>query len=289
MAAKTQILFFFLAVLFSANLQIEARVSTFFSKFTRFHTNDDNVTDPKLPITKEPTPAPAPALAPEVEGFPAPELAPVPASTTPEVQAPSPAPEYFIYTESENGYGLYGTRTSTTDDQTPSTVDVKDEDEILSEELVGGESFERGYNQNKDSYKNNIGGNPSSTRTYGTAFNSIGGNPTTTSIYKQYSNNGYRRSYDGNSGYNNNGYYTSNNPNGYDQIQRQGMSDTRFLENGRYYHDVKNDNVNYYNNRYETERGSSKDQGSYGRSENLNEFNTMEEYEKYQESQHYVP
>lgn len=282
MAAKTQILFFFLVLFFSANLQTEARVSLFFSKVTHFNTNNkDNVTDPKLPLTKEPTPSPTPA--------PAPELAPVPAPTTPEVQAPFPAPEYFSYTESENGYGLYGTRTSTTNDRTPATVDVEDEEEILSEELVGGESFERGYNQNKNLYNNN-GGNPSSTRTYKTGFNNIGGNPSTTSTYKHYYNNGYRRNHDGNSGYNNNGYYASNiNTNGYDQIQRQGMSDTRFLENGRYYHDVKNENGNYYSNAYGTERESSKDQGYYGGSENRNEFDTMEEYEKYQESQHYVP
>lgn len=288
-SAKNQILFFFVVVLFSSNLQIEARESKFFSKVVSFITihNNDNVTEPKLPVTKEPTPSPSPspAPAPEVEGFPSPELAPVEAPT------PEIGPEYFTYTESGNGYGLYGTQTST-DDQTPATIDAE-EHEILSEELVGDdESFKRGYNQNKNLYKYNYGG----------------GNPSTTTN-KYYSNNiGYAGNYDGNRVYNNNGYYRSNKPsglsknyydvnnnnNGYGQVERQGMSDTRFLENGRYYHDVKNEDLNSYNNSndvYEsTERESSyKDQGYHGGRENRNEFDTMEEYEKYQESQHYVP
>ncbi|KAJ8761076.1 hypothetical protein K2173_000755 [Erythroxylum novogranatense] len=43
---------------------------------------------------------------------------------------------------------------------------------------------------------------------------------------------------------NNNNYYYSD---AYGNTEKQGMSDTRFLENGKYYHDVKNENKYYTN------------------------------------------
>ncbi|KAE8674269.1 Protein E6 [Hibiscus syriacus] len=49
---------------------------------------------------------------------------------------------------------------------------------------------------------------------------------------------------------NNNNYYNGNN--GYNG-EKQGMSDTRFLENGKYFHDIRNEN-NYYPNQLENSR-----------------------------------
>ncbi|XP_048328146.2 protein E6 [Ziziphus jujuba] len=219
-------------ILLVSVLQIEARQSKLFSKVIHFKTNK---------IVTVPTPSPSPSPAP------APEPAPVPAT----------APE-FGYPQSENGYGLYGTRgadqfTPTTD-EIPTSVGA--ENEILSEELVG-ESFETGYHQSKNLYSNN-GGNSAS-------YNS---------------NNGY---YTDN--YNLNGFSKNYDSNGY-EVEQQGMSDKKFLDNVRYYPDVKNENNNFYNAGHESETGSLRHKSSYGGIENPNEFDTTEEYYKYQESQH---
>ncbi|KAL0797318.1 hypothetical protein Bca101_052492 [Brassica carinata] len=78
--------------------------------------------------------------------------------------------------------------------------------------------------------------------------------------------------------YNNNGYtYTTNNYNdnrrGYgNEEERQGMSDTRFMENGKYFYDTRGRSSEYTPNsrRYESARGN----------DHPNEFETMEEYYK---------
>ncbi|GFS41290.1 hypothetical protein Acr_00g0073550 [Actinidia rufa] len=82
--------------------------------------------------------------------------------------------------------------------------------------------------------------------------------------------------------------------------EKQGMSDTRFMENGKYYYNVKNEN--YYNG-YETEKrigsegyyngNKENDSEGYYNGNKENEFDSMEEYERqqgYPESQgEYVP
>ncbi|KAL5571106.1 hypothetical protein UlMin_020703 [Ulmus minor] len=227
--------FFFLLLLFFAPLEVMSRESKFFSKLTHYTV----VLDPKLPVTKTPTPAPAPEVilaAPELAPVPfspvatpvsSPELAPVvPAPApglAPVVLTPGPAPEVLVETQNEYGYNRYGNDHGSNQEfpskqQTPTTTDL--ESEILTEELTGGEGFERSNN-----YENNGNG------------------------YRAYSSrqNGYVK------GYNNNGYH---------QTEQQGMSDTRFLENGRYFHNERN---------------------------SRNVFDSMEEYEKYQESRGYVP
>jgi len=69
------------------------------------------------------------------------------------------------------------------------------------------------------------------------------------------------------------------------------MSDTRFLENGKYYYNANTvNNENYNLNGYESERGSTaENEGYYEKSQYPNEFDTMEEYEKQQEEQGYTP
>ncbi|XP_075668160.1 uncharacterized protein LOC142638053 [Castanea sativa] len=262
--------FFFLLVLFSS-LQIQARESRFFSKFTHDNANY-NMPVLKVSLTAEaPTPTPEPTLTPA----PAPAIEPVTAQT-PEV-TPEPT-----YSESENGYGygLYGHASNQfpPTKETPTTTTTNFEDENLSEELTG-ERYKTGYpktnlynyNSNPNNYNNN--GNPNN---YNNGFSS-----------SYSSNNGYTTNYNSNgyaNNYNTNGYYNSN---GY-QSERQGMSDTRFMENGKYYFEVQNVNTNL--NGYESGRGTAKNEGYYGNNMYPNEFNTMEEYEKQEESQkEFVP
>ncbi|KAK1420426.1 hypothetical protein QVD17_22010 [Tagetes erecta] len=65
-------------------------------------------------------------------------------------------------------------------------------------------------------------------------------------------------------------YSTSNNGNMYNN-EKQGMSDTRFLENGKYYYDVNMENVNSnanMNTRRYNSRNEYNTQGYYGNNEN---------------------
>ncbi|PSS05680.1 hypothetical protein CEY00_Acc18949 [Actinidia chinensis var. chinensis] len=88
--------------------------------------------------------------------------------------------------------------------------------------------------------------------------------------------NGYTTT-NNNNFYNTNGYSENyKNGNGY-VSQKQGMSDTRFMENGKYYYNVKNEN--YYNG-YESEKGIGSEGYYNGNKEN--EFDFMEEYERQQ-------
>ncbi|GMN53863.1 hypothetical protein TIFTF001_023005 [Ficus carica] len=203
-------------------------------------------------ITEVPTPAPAPA--PETA-----ESLPVP--------APTPATSFDTETVN-NGYGLYGTD----QESTPAA------NEMLTEDFGGDEGSDNGYdksNYNVKSENDNV--------------ESGKGN------YYNYGRNGYGSEKSGAS-------------------EQQGMSDTRFLDNGKYYPDVKNDqseNDGQYQNRYnyngyndqKAERGSSgynydqtAERGSGGYNDQTDErgsryvFDTIEEYEKYQQSQGmYVP
>ncbi|KAK8692616.1 hypothetical protein V6N13_076072 [Hibiscus sabdariffa] len=77
---------------------------------------------------------------------------------------------------------------------------------------------------------------------------------------------------------NNNNFYYYNGYNG----EKQGMSDTRYLENGKYYYDVKSED-NYYPNRFQNTRGiSSRNRyNNMGRNkQNQEEFeDTQEDFE----------
>ncbi|KAE8673012.1 GBF's pro-rich region-interacting factor 1 [Hibiscus syriacus] len=108
----------------------------------------------------------------------------------------------------------------------------------------------------------------------------------TTSNYNYNNNdNGYTLS---NYKYNTNGYNGNYNDNGY-ETERQGMSDTRFVEGGKHFYNVEKDN--HYPNGYEfsSSKGTSENEGYYG-----NTDNSMEEFEnkggEYQErEEEYAP
>ncbi|GMJ13079.1 hypothetical protein like AT1G03820 [Hibiscus trionum] len=76
---------------------------------------------------------------------------------------------------------------------------------------------------------------------------------------------------------NNNGYTTSNynnnnnnyNDNGYEtETERQGMSDTRFVEGGKYYYNVKKENYYPNGDEFSSSEEASKNEGYYGNTEN---------------------
>ena len=130
-----------------------------------------------------------------------------------------------------------------------------------------GESHEAGNQNSENGYSNN--GNTNN-------YNNKG-------YTNKYYNNGYKlagESYEAGNQNSDNGYTRY-------ETERQGMSDTRFMEGGKYYYNAKNENY-YPANKYESGKVSTQNQGSYGNDENPNEFNTMEEYksqEGYEESQ----
>jgi hypothetical protein len=84
MATFAKHLTVFLCIVLFTSLQIQARESKFFSKFTHSNANSNNVEEPQVPIFEASTPAPTPAPAPEEA-----------------VLAPAPAP---TFSESENRY-----------------------------------------------------------------------------------------------------------------------------------------------------------------------------------------
>lgn len=195
--------------------------------------------------------------------------------------APALAPTLF-YRDRGNAYGLYGKIES---NQFPPTKEIEttiDESDLLNEQLSSAENYETS-NQNSN-YNNN-------------GYSNTG--YTTVNYNKEYTNNndGYTSKYNyngysGNAGYSNNGYSSNYNTDGYEN-EKKGMSDTRYLDNGKYYYNVKNENN--YPATYESERqsGTVKYKGSYGNTQSAYEFNTMEEYENQQgfgvNPENYVP
>ncbi|XP_052310639.1 uncharacterized protein LOC7459967 isoform X3 [Populus trichocarpa] len=173
---------------------------------------------------------------------------------------------------------------------------------------LAGESYEAGNQNTENGYNNNGNTNNYNNEGYTNKYYNNGyklagesqeaGNQNSENGY---SNNGNTNNYN-NKGYTNkyynNGYKLAgesyeagnqNSDNGYTryETERQGMSDTRFMEGGKYYYNAKNENY-YPANKYESGKVSTQNQGSYGNDENPNEFNTMEEYksqEGYEESQ----
>ncbi|CAI8592578.1 unnamed protein product [Vicia faba] len=270
-----QLSFFFLFFsLLLLSPQIQARQNKFFSFFSHFKTTN-NVNDPQLP--QSPSPAPAPAPAQEPAG--APEIA-----TTTIPSGPAPEPEFLV--ETGNGYGLYGIDSSqySSTKETPKTI-TDFENELLSEDFNDDKSYKTGYPQtnlhdnnevytksyNSEEYKNNY-----NNEEYKNNYNS-----------EEYKNNDNSEEYKNN--YKNNNNNNNNYGNGYERKGEFGMSDTRFMENGKYHYNINSENENYNNlNGYESGRGNTENEGYYEKNQHPNEFETMEEYEKQQEAQGYT-
>ncbi|XAR49586.1 hypothetical protein NMG60_11032837 [Bertholletia excelsa] len=234
--------------------------------------------------------AEAPVLAPSVS------VSPSPSPSLPYSPSPSPAsaPE-IVPPESRNGYyGLFSHESTefppvkkTTTATTTTSIggqEKKFQSEGLAEDFEKEETREKPYN----SYSNNNNNAYSNNNNYYN-MNGYGGNS-----YRN--NNAYSNN---NNYYNTNGYGSNsyNSVNGYELTQKQGMSDTRFLEKGKYYYPVNNNNQNNnyyttsskYGNGYETETISSRGRSNDGYEVNFsnsqtnsNEFDSMEEYERQQ-------
>ncbi|XP_022969172.1 probable ATP-dependent RNA helicase ddx42 isoform X2 [Cucurbita maxima] len=253
-----------------SSVQIEARVNKFFSKF--IHADRDVV----LPVAFSPAPVSVP---PEIS----PSLAPTPA----------PAP---FFDESQNAYGLYG---SDADDSESSRTITDVEEEILAEDGEDKKTHKSGYQTNLhtdnfESPKRYESRNDGNSGYRNSEYES--NNDHRNSEYEN--NNEHRNSeYENNNEYRNSEYENNNNEyrnteyksdfensgvrnyqyqsnvegdgyrkRRYEPTEQQGMSDTRFMENGRYYHEINS--------------GIGEENKSYGSKKYPNEFDSMEEYEK---------
>lgn len=196
---------------------------------------------------------------PQLPQSPAPAPEPAAAPEIESTNIPSgPAPEPQFLVETGNGYGLYGIDSSqySPTKETPKTTLTDFEDELLNEDFNDNKSYKKGYPQTN--FHNN--------------------NEVYTKNYNNEENKNSYNSYNGKEFYNNN----------YER-KGEGMSDTRFMENGKYYYNVNSENEKYNNvNGYESGRGSTENEGNYEKNQYQNEFETMEEYEKQQEAQGYT-
>lgn len=253
-----QVSCFLLFVAFVVTCQIEARESKFFSKQIHLTILRKGVT---IPSTATPAPSPAP-ITNYISNAPTPAeyaYAPAPLDNTIS-NAPSPA-EYDYApapidnsqapspTESEGAYyGLYGKGTNS----------------FLSD--TGGDVNGNEFN-NQDTEVLSY----SDPNTYVNSYSSS--DPYT-----------YVDSYSGNlneenefSTWNQEGYNGNNNV---DNFEPQGMSDTRLVDNDKYFYDVEQEN--YVPNGQDMSRNNNLNGGYFGNYEGKSnfEFDTMKEYEK---------
>jgi hypothetical protein len=258
-SAKFLSFFFLLALFFS--MQIHARESQFFSKVTNVNNNNDAKETTVLPKKEETTTKQdqEPTFIPETKGgyglyghesgqFPPTTQTSVngaPYTTTPtHVNGVRYAP-YTTTPTHVNGasYAPYTT--------TPTNLPYKnqfEDDESLNKYLS--------TNDNNDDNNNNNNNN-----NYYNANDVVDNNNN-----KYYNYNTNKNSYEANQyGFGDTkltgrGYTTMGSQDKYNE--RQGMSDTRFLENGKYYYDVKGENYNP--NQYGNSRGTVASRNWYG-------------------------
>ncbi|KAK7412378.1 hypothetical protein VNO78_03834 [Psophocarpus tetragonolobus] len=228
-------------------LQITARDSQYFSKVT--HLDNNNVKETQLP-NKE---------APEVNKA--------------EQQPP------FI-PETENSYGLYGHDDES--NQVPSTTTPSSYHPSNTNDVYNTRFTQTGYNNNNRYYsKDSYGGNQYELSD--TKYNEEGYN---NKYYNSYQNNDQK--YYNNDAANDNYYYHNNNNNynaNKDRYngEQQGMSDTRFLEGGRYFHDIyseKHNPTNYGGSSRQVNTNNWND----NRGANYNGYQNQEEFEGEQEN-----
>ncbi|KAE8670140.1 GBF's pro-rich region-interacting factor 1 [Hibiscus syriacus] len=195
------------------------------------------------------SPLAAPILSPAVAPTLAPTLAPAPANVN------SQDPYYGLYGHGSNMFPP--AKEGVTTSNTPTTTSNFEND------LFADQSYETGYE------KNNNNNDEYTTSNYNYNDNDNG---YTLSNYK-YSTDGY------NGNYNDNGYET----------ERQGMSDTRFVEGGKRFYDAGKEN--YYPNGYEfsSSKESSENEGYYGNTDNSMEDLENKEYEYQERQEEYMP
>ncbi|KAF9611607.1 hypothetical protein IFM89_033611 [Coptis chinensis] len=258
MASPAKILCFLFLFFFISSPQIHARENQFFSKVSRDNTNTNiNSGNNNVEVTE---------LSPKKS-----------ISSHKQDEQPS------FTQENHNGYGLYGRDMDQEAGFAYSSTPQKS-----TEEYNGGENSEYMFNNaipyNSNNNNQEAGFTYSSTPQKSTKEYNGGENS------EYMFNNGIPYNSNNNDNhYNgfetrqkrmkgNNGYYNYNNKNQYPN-QQQGMSDTRFLENGRYYYDLNDETL--HGQAYKSLRGSSKEvhtgnnQGYYANSDKLYKFNNF--------------
>ncbi|CAE5958731.1 unnamed protein product [Arabidopsis arenosa] len=293
-------LFFFFTTLVLLSTQIHARDSYFFGKFHRESTKDQNPNS-FIPLeTSEKT---------TVE-----ESVP---NKKEQEQDPTFVPE------SENGYGLYGHETTYNNNKEEFNNNNK------NDEKVNSKTFSTpSLSETEESFNNYDEKYPTKTESYGTngynneEFNN-NNNKYDANFKEEFNNNKYDENYAKEEFNNNNNYkYDENvkeesfpennednkrnvyNSNAYGteleretpykgyshNLERQGMSDTRFMEKGSYYYDLYNDrnHGHYYRKSHSkspagyysspaTETNYDQQSYSYGNNNNNNEENSFKD------------
>jgi hypothetical protein len=228
LSSTSSCLFFFLLTLVLFSTQISARNSYSFGKFQREDPKEQNPNN----------------------------LVPIETNEKKEPDDQNPA---FI-PQSENGYGLYGHET--TDNNNEELNNNKYEDNVNYDDSFSTPSLSETA-QTQESYKNYKESYPKTTEIYD--------NNKDTSYYEN--SNAYgtdKRDNDINDpykGYSNKDTSYYENPNTYgtekrekepayrgynNNVERQGMSDTRYMANGKYYYDLDDDRNHgrFYQNHY---------------------------------------
>ncbi|KAK4796626.1 hypothetical protein SAY86_028952 [Trapa natans] len=194
---------------------------------------------------------------------------PLPSREDAPVVSPTQTPEAGPYNftapagapaSSESGYGLYGHGSGSYE----SEATVGDANDSFENETLAEEELNDNDRTEKEEYTNNNNYYNNKENVYSNGYNLYGSN-----------NNGYSESYSSSSG-------------------RQGMSDTRFMENGKYFYDTSRDAISHDQNAFDQtdEKQSSYTTTAGGPYEIENSqydpnyskyvFNTMEDYYKSQ-------
>lgn len=264
MALSAAKLVSFICLLAFFSVQVHARESQFFSKVPSSSSNNyvqvtpDNKEQQSLSKQQqEPT-----SFVPETQ------------KTT----ALNKQQEPTFIPETQNGYGLYGQKNNDQFPTTTSAADVKYEPYTTPITSTPTGTFEPYTTPTTSAavqyepYTTPITSTPTGTfepyKTPTTSYN----NPNKYNFNNNkyyYNNNGFQTEKErlGDSKFQESGYRSNQNSYNNNNVEKKGMSDTRFLENGKYYYDVNNEK-NYNPNQYQQQQNS---RGYYN--ENTYEYN----------------
>ncbi|KAJ7968603.1 protein E6-like [Quillaja saponaria] len=260
-------------------MPINARDSQFFSKVTPINNNvkETEVPNKEEPLTKqENNPTFIPETQNDAYGLYGHESGQLPPSTT----------------TTRTNYASYTTPTTNLPYKTPSEED-EDFDKYPNNNY---------YKYNKEAYNANNNGMTDTRLSDQTGYSSNNNN-------YYYNKNAYEANKNGmgstrftergyntmsNQNNNNNNYYYNKNTASNYNVERQGMSDTRYMEGGKYYYDI--DSENYNPNQYGSSRevvstnwyknnNNNNNRGYYGNNENSFEgyHQNQEEFQEDQE------
>ncbi|KAJ6402120.1 hypothetical protein OIU84_014242 [Salix udensis] len=301
MAPSPKLISFLFLAIFS--VQIHARESQFFSKVSATTAtpsttavNYNNVQDKTLPSKAEESlnkQEVDPAFIPDTQngyGLYGQESSQFP-TTTKLANAPHTTTTYQPYktqTQTQETYTNYPadtTTTTTTDNYYNKNAYGEQQQNFGETSLQESEYTRMGNQNNKNKYYNGANSYNNNNNEYNNGANSYNNN-------NEYSN--------GANNYNNNNNEYNNGANSYKNDEKQGMSDTRYLENGKYYYDLNNENSNYYPNQYQqSSRNNYNTRGYYNNNNNGNskyeysnnsmqKYDSQDDFEESQEEQ-YVP